>query len=251
MTSRRGFSLTELLVVIAIIVVLAGLLIVSIGKVMNASRRVTCASNLRQIGMALMAYSGDNNGFFPSSNTWECAGWPFIFGDWGMGVRGVASNFYSAYLPVGRKVYFCPEGRSWQAGNGSDVDEGYNHFPRKPPSPHWIAAINYCYFAGPDENRRNRRGGPIGEMDGSPRSTLIADMMRFGATDYTMVSKWNHRGGARGGAATRLDDRTGGHMFYLDGHVAWKAGAEELLRHRQKMNGNDTRSYAAEQANDP
>jgi prepilin-type N-terminal cleavage/methylation domain-containing protein/prepilin-type processing-associated H-X9-DG protein len=250
MTRRRGFSLIELLVVITIIVVLAGLLIVSIRQVLTAARRVTCASNLRQIGVALLAYSEDNNGFFPSNNSLECASWPYIFGDWGTGVRGVSSNFYAAYLPLGRKLFFCPEGRSWQANTGADTDDGWKYFPNKPPA-QWISSINYCYFAGPDENQRNNRGGPKGEMDGTPRSTLIADLMRFGQTDYTLVTTWNHRGGARGSGGSRLDGRCGGNMCYLDGHVGWMSGAAELLRHRQKMKGNDAKSYAAEQANDP
>ncbi len=47
---RRGFTVIELLVVIAIIGLLMALLL-------EAARRVTCANNLRQIGLAISNYS--------------------------------------------------------------------------------------------------------------------------------------------------------------------------------------------------
>jgi len=63
---RSGFTLIELLVVIAIIAVLAAILVPILFRARETARGATCASNLRQIGMALKQYTQEYNERFPS-----------------------------------------------------------------------------------------------------------------------------------------------------------------------------------------
>jgi len=59
---RQGFTLVELLVVVAIIAILAGLLLTALSRAMEASRRASCANNLRQFGIIFKMYSNESRG---------------------------------------------------------------------------------------------------------------------------------------------------------------------------------------------
>lgn len=61
----RGFTLIELLVVIAIIAILAAILFPVFASAKASAQRSACCSNLRQIGVALLIYTDDNNGRYP------------------------------------------------------------------------------------------------------------------------------------------------------------------------------------------
>lgn len=67
--ARRGraFTLVELLVAIAVMVVLIGLLVPSLAGVREQARRIVCASNQRQIGLATHMFSDENKGQLPPS----------------------------------------------------------------------------------------------------------------------------------------------------------------------------------------
>ncbi len=62
---NKAFTLIELLIVIAMIAVLAAVLFPVFQKVRENARRTTCASNLRQIGLAIVQYTQDSNDALP------------------------------------------------------------------------------------------------------------------------------------------------------------------------------------------
>jgi prepilin-type N-terminal cleavage/methylation domain-containing protein len=65
MMQRRAFTLIELLLVIGIISILAAMLFPVFVKVQGRARQAVCASNLRQIGIAINLYAQDSDDLFP------------------------------------------------------------------------------------------------------------------------------------------------------------------------------------------
>lgn len=92
-----AFTITEVMIVVAIVMILSSLVAPAIQRITHLARRTACASNLRQLGAAVIAYAGDHDDFLPASErrtgedgdnspTWFCR-LPGYFG-----ARDVASG---------------------------------------------------------------------------------------------------------------------------------------------------------------
>lgn len=72
--TRRGFSLVEMIVVMGIISLLISILLPTLVTAKRHAEQVKCASNLRQIGIAFIAYANANQGTLPAWSAWHT--WP-------------------------------------------------------------------------------------------------------------------------------------------------------------------------------
>src|SRR4051812_35519635 len=99
-TSPAGFTLIELLVVIAIIAILAAILFPVFAQAREKARQASCASNLKQLGLATMTYMADYDDTFPTTSV----AYGFVVPDWKTYYWAYRLAPYMKSLPV----LWCP-----------------------------------------------------------------------------------------------------------------------------------------------
>jgi prepilin-type N-terminal cleavage/methylation domain-containing protein/prepilin-type processing-associated H-X9-DG protein len=214
---QKGFTLIELLVVIAIIAILAAILFPVFARAREKARQSSCASNVRQLGLAYVMYLQDNDGLYPPHVTERTApsGTPDT-------LEGRAPYTYKTKLGPyvkNAQVFKCPSAPAWStpaAGQWYTTDYGNNHNEANLP-----AASQQAWFqANPDfgfneTTAQDSLADPArfivladaGRSDGTPsRGGLYPQPWAFDNTTQARMYA-RHNGGAN--------------IAYADGHVKW------------------------------
>lgn len=213
----RGFTLIELLVVIAIIAILAALLLPALSKAKEKAQRAQCTSNLKQWGIALVMYAGDNGERFPDNTTGGAIDLAWMN-------AAFNTNFYPTYLYKNRPgssktgqraindVIYCPT-EQWHRiyENFQDVVNllGYDYLPYRARATEYDAnGLGQWFY-------RTKLGGPYRN---APTMTDVMQWRTPGGwmdpglgTSYATSA---HR--AANGAPL------GGNFLYEDGRVNWR-----------------------------
>src|SRR5947207_13381321 len=107
---RYGFTLAELLIVIGIIGLLIAILVPALNRARDASNRIKCLSNLRELGTAIQMYASSYNGKIPIGywSDQKQTNYLIHVNEDGLSFYTMFGLLYQAHMLPTPQALFCP-----------------------------------------------------------------------------------------------------------------------------------------------
>jgi len=224
---RRGFTLIELLVVIAIIAILASILFPVFGSARKKARQATCASNMKQLGLAFHMYLEDwDENFIPWTRT-AWTGESEQVWNWQVGL------YTSKYVP-NPTMFVCPEalGVLYRADWFSNTPFAVTNF--------YYSTYGYNYFHIGTSYRytspmtTTSRAAHMSDIAKPSETILIGEskMWNVGVSPARWQGTVRLDDGKSSSVGYRFDDRHdgGSNVLWVDGHVTWVNNAYQKFQ---------------------
>ncbi len=210
---RSGFTLIEMLLVVAIISLLIALLLPSMSRIKEITRRTVCANNQHQIFNAVSGYALNNHGRLPS-HTGHAGNWLWDLNS--STVKTLQSH------GMAREMFTCPSNTLlshndfWLGGpfdaNGYIIG-GYMWLIRHPGPTGTLA------------NGPAMLNGKLWQTRIKPRDTTHAELSFDPVVFSTTTASWTFFGHRNAGSTSHMDNPhtpAGANVSHLDGRVAWR-----------------------------